>query len=50
MASLPSSVAAPPSDLSDLDKLTDKEVEELYFDTLNELKDTAQFFWMQLIE
>ena len=35
---MPASVAAPPPDLSDLDKLSDNEVEELYFDAHDELR------------
>ena len=45
MTSLPSSVAAPPPDLSNEDKLSDIEVEELYFDTQDELQDAARKIW-----
>ena len=45
MTSLPSSVSSPPPDLSDTDKLSDIEVEELYFDTRDELRDAARKLW-----
>ena len=45
MTSLPSSVAVPPPDLSDLDKLAECEVNDLYFDTQDELRDAAQKLW-----
>ena len=39
MTSLPSSLAAPPPDSCNVDKLSDIEVEELYFDTQDEFRD-----------
>ena len=41
MTSLPLSVAVPPPDLSGLDKLSDRKVEELYFDAARRLWDAA---------
>ena len=42
---LPSSVAALPPDLSNVNKLSDNEVGEPYFDTQDELQDAARKLW-----
>ena len=45
MTSLPSSVAVPQPDLSNVDKLSDIKVEELYFDIQDALRDAARKLW-----